>query len=78
MKKQGCSFESKRRFDYTAVGDGVNLTARLEELNKQFGTLILISEKVYQEVKESFKCESLGQVPIRGRKETVGVYTVRG
>lgn len=66
----------KRRFDYTAVGDGVNLAARLEELNKKYGTSVIISDQVYEEVKDCFKCRNLGQAEIRGRKETVGVYTV--
>jgi len=67
-----------RKLDYTAVGDGVNITARLEELNKKFGTSIIISEVVYREVAQFFECESLGQVEIRGRKEPVRVYSVKG
>ena len=68
----------KRRFDYTAVGSGVNLTSRLEELNKELGTTILVSAAVYEEVRGDFRCESKGRRQIRGMKEPIEVFEVLG
>ena len=66
----------RRRFDYTAVGDGVNITARLEDLNKKFGTGILLSEIVLNDLGGSYNCIKLGSVHLRGRAEPMTAYTL--
>ncbi len=65
---------SKNRFDYTAMGDNVNLASRLEGLNKQYHTSILISEKTYQQVKAELVCRELDIVRVKGKREPVRIY----
>ncbi|MCJ8346528.1 hypothetical protein MJH12_13370, partial [bacterium] len=65
---------SKSRFDYTVIGDNVNLGARLEELNKVYGTDILISETTYHLVKEEMRCRMIDVVRVKGKRIPVRVY----
>ncbi|MDR0747723.1 MAG: adenylate/guanylate cyclase domain-containing protein [Helicobacteraceae bacterium] len=67
---------SKNRFDYTMLGDSVNLAARLEGLNKQFGTYLMCSENTYKKALthgEVF-ARKLADVAVVGKKEAVAVY----
>jgi len=50
----------KERPEYTALGDEVNVAARLEKLNMEYGTSILIGEKTYDMAKEYFDFENIG------------------
>ncbi len=63
------------RMNYTVHGDAVNLAARLEQLNKEHGTGILVSEDTIRQV-DSVQFRKLGSVDIRGRSVPVTVYTV--
>lgn len=64
------------RLDYTMIGDMVNLTARLENENKNHGTEILISEFTYQHVKDFFVCRELGDVKVKGKQQAVTIFEV--
>jgi adenylate cyclase len=65
-------------FDYTVIGDEVNLGARLEGANKHYSTTIIISEKTYQEVQGKAIVRELDQVRVKGKKKPVRIYELRG
>jgi len=67
------------RVGYTVHGDNVNLTARLEQLNKDYGTRIIVAQSTVDEIPEgSFNFRELGEVSVRGLLRPVTIYTVTG
>ena len=66
---------AKGRLSYTVHGDAVNLAARLEALNKELGSSILISRATAERV-EGFDLRPMGEVNVRGQTERVPVYTL--
>jgi adenylate cyclase len=65
---------SESRFDYTVMGDSVNLGARLESANKQYGTYIMLGENTYEEVKSEILCRKLDMIRVKGKQEPVSVF----
>ena len=65
------------RINYTVHGDAVNLAARLEQLNKQHGTLVLISESTVALLNGVYPIEPLGEVEIRGKTQSVRIFSPR-
>jgi class 3 adenylate cyclase len=65
---------SSTRLSYTALGDGVNVAARLEGINKQFGTTICISDSIYDQAQGDILARPLKRVQVKGRKTEFMVY----
>jgi adenylate cyclase len=69
---------SSERFSYTVMGDGVNVAARLEGMNKTFGTTICISDSVFDAVVAKIVARPLRRVQVKGRKQAFMVYELLG
>lgn len=67
---------SSKRMDYTMIGDGVNLAARLESACKQYSARILISDYTYKKLKGTYQVRYIDDVVVKGKTKPVGVREV--
>ena len=67
---------SQNRLNYTVIGDSVNTTARLEAINKQYGTYNIISDEVYEHIKDIYKIKYLDSILLKGKTKPTKFYTI--
>lgn len=71
-------FGSPTRLAYTALGDGVNLAARLEPLGKQYGVQVLVSEDIVAAAGDGFQFRRIDRVAVKGKSRGVEIYELIG
>jgi adenylate cyclase len=69
---------SNRLFDYTAIGDNVNLASRLEGLNKYYGTEILVAGATVEHLDSGLYFREVDLVRVKGRRQPITIYEVMG
>jgi adenylate cyclase len=67
---------SEAIMSYTVIGDAVNLGSRLESLNKQYGTHVIISEATRARLKQAHTIRPLGEVVVKGKTQAVPIFEV--
>jgi adenylate cyclase len=67
---------SRRRLEYTVIGDGVNTCSRVQTLNKEFGTTILITQATYDAIRGEFECRPMPTRELRGKANALSLYEV--
>ncbi len=70
---------SEQIFDYTAIGDTMNIGARIENLNKEYPTdnKILVSQSTYKLIENQFEADYIDDVLLKGKSELIGVYNLK-
>lgn len=69
---------SQKRMDYTVIGDGVNLSARLESATKEYGCDIILSEYTYNLCRDRIWVRELDRIRVKGKNQAVSIYELIG
>ena len=76
VEKEDISMGAVERMDFTCIGDNVNIAARLEGANKEYRTKSLITENVYNKVRNIYLCREIDLMTVKGKKEPVKIYKI--
>ena len=67
---------SQEKFDYTVMGDAVNLASRLEGANKQYHSHIMVSDSTFEQAKNDIEARDLDLIRVKGKKEPKKVFEI--